>query len=129
MNEVKRSVRVAERLRQEVALGLRGLRDPRIAGAFVTRVELTDDLQLARVHVRLEHDADAQAKKKLLMGLGAATSRLRRDAGRALGLRYTPDLRFFYDDGQDAAARVEELLREIHRGEDRDGGDEGGGVT
>ena len=45
-SEVKRSVRVAERVRQELAwLITRDVRDPRVAGVTVARVEMPDDLR------------------------------------------------------------------------------------
>jgi ribosome-binding factor A len=49
---VKRATRVAERLREDLAGMMRGLRDPRLDGVLVSRVEITDDLQSAKVFVR-----------------------------------------------------------------------------
>jgi ribosome-binding factor A len=115
----KRSVRVAERLREELSSQLRELRDPRLEGAIVSRVEVTDDLQLARVHVRrlVAQDpaagVDAKEKKALLAGFEAASKRLRREVAERMGLRYAPNLRFHYDDAPDAVNRIEELLREV----------------
>jgi ribosome-binding factor A len=114
--EVKRAVRVAERVREELAAVLRTLRDPRLLGALVTRVEMTDDLQLAKVYVRVMEagpGADAQRRKELLRGLDAASARIRRDVTSAVSLRYAPTFKFYYDEGVEAASRVEELLREI----------------
>lgn len=112
----KRSQRVASRMREELMLLLRNLSDPRLTGAIITRVDLTDDLAFARVHVRQELLApDDAAQKRMLRGFEAASSRLRQQVGRALGLRHAPELRFMYDSGQDAAMRVEEILREIAR--------------
>lgn len=119
--EVKRSARVASRLQEELAGALRSLGDPRIAGVVLSRVEVTDDLQNARVYVRHPTVAAGDqggARKALLRGLEAASGRLRRDVARAVALRYAPTLRFFYDDGPDAVNRVEELLREIKREDD-----------
>ena len=114
MSDVKRAVRVAGQVRAELVVGLRALRDPRLVSVLVSRVELTDDLQLARVYVRLEVGGeDERARRGALKALGAASGRLRHDVGQALGLRYVPDLRFFYDEAPDAVNRVEELLREI----------------
>jgi hypothetical protein len=45
--------------------------------------------------------------------MDAAAGRLRRHVGQRLALRYTPELRFVYDEGPDAAHRVDELLSEI----------------
>ena len=123
--EAKRSSKVASRIQEEIAAALRRLDDPRVAGVVVTRVELTDDLQSAKIFVRQrgpDGDPGAQgqggARKALLRGLEAASGRLRRDIARAVALRFAPTLRFIYDDGPEAMNRVEELLREIKRDDD-----------
>lgn len=114
MEGYKRSQRVASRMREELTLLLRGLTDPRLGGAVITRVEITDDLSFARIYVRQELlEPNEAAQKQMLRGFDAASGRLRQQAGRALGLRHAPELRFFHDDGQDAAMRVEQILREI----------------
>lgn len=115
MTEVKRATRVAARLREELSRALRDLSDPRAQGALVTRVEMSDDLQDARVFVRLEREAGKPERAALLKGLESASGRLRRDVTQALALRFSPKLRFFFDEGQDARSRVEELLIEIER--------------
>lgn len=112
--EVKRSARVAERMRVELALLLRNLRDPRVTGALVTRIDLTDDLSFARIYVRKDIGADDEASRRsIVKGLESASGKLRGDLTRALGLRVAPGLRFHYDEGIDHQSRVEELLREI----------------
>ena len=81
------------------------------AHVVITRVEMPDDLQLARVLVRLTIGAeDAGARKRLMAGLVAASGLLRKRVGQSVGLRRAPELRFHYDEGQDASLRVEELL-------------------
>ena len=113
---VKRSARVAERLREELSTLVRDLRDPRVEGALVSRVEMTDDLQSAKVFVRRELGSQGEGDTRALVkGLTAASGRLRREVARLLALRYAPTLRFFYDDAPDAMTRVEEILREIKR--------------
>ncbi|NUP11225.1 MAG: 30S ribosome-binding factor RbfA [Polyangiaceae bacterium] len=111
--DVKRSKRVGERVREEVALLLRTLSDPRLVGVVVTRVEMTDDLSFVRVFVRKDEGADEAEQRVLLKGLDAASGRIRREVTRAVGLRTAPGFRFQYDEGIDAQHRVEELLREI----------------
>lgn len=112
--EVKRSARVAERMREELATMVRSLRDPRVVGTLVTRIELTDDLSFARIYVRKDVGADDEAERRsLVKGLESAAGKLRGDLTRALGLRVAPGLRFHYDEGLDHATRVEEILREI----------------
>ena len=118
-----RASRVASRVREELSALLRDMSDPRLLGVFISRVEVTDDLQTAKVYVRHElgDKADASQQRSLLRGLEAASGRLRRDVAKAVSLRRAPELRFVYDTGQDSAYRVEEILREI-RAEDEDRG-------
>jgi ribosome-binding factor A len=113
----KRAVRVAERVREEIARALvRDLGDPRLEFAVVIGVDMPDDLGLARVKVRLASGGeDEAARKRLLAGLNAAAGILRKRVGQNVGLRRAPELKFYYDEGQDASTRVEELLAEIDR--------------
>jgi len=113
--ERRRSARVTVRLREELARLLQhDLSDPRLTHVILTDVDMTDDLQSARVFVRLELGGDVPAARQALMkGLEAATGRLRSSIARAVGLRYAPTLRFYYDDGLEATLRIEQLLNEI----------------
>ncbi len=119
-----RSARVAARVQEELAVLLRSLGDPRLQGVFVSRVEMTEDLQVARVFVRHEQAGELpiKAQKALLKGFEAASGRLRKDVSRAVALRRSPELRFLYDSGQDSAHRVEEILREIRTESEPQGG-------
>jgi hypothetical protein len=88
----------------------------------VTAVRMTPDLRVARVFVRtLGDDAAAAAA---LAGLERAAPFIRGCVGRALRLRYAPELRFAYDTIVDSAARMEELLRGPAAGAPRRGGKE-----
>jgi ribosome-binding factor A len=117
MTESRRPRRVAETIRKHVAEALaRELFDPRLAGLMVTRVEIGHDLSIAKVFVRalsgVETDKDRQQVEKAATKAGP---NLRRGLGVRLGLKKLPELIFAYDTGQDAIARVEELLGEIER--------------
>lgn len=126
--EGKRAGRVGEALRDELAVELRELRDPRVVGALVTRVEIDADLQHARVFVRHELGVeDEKVRRAMLKGLEAASGRLRRELARKLTLRTMPALQFLFDEGPDQQRRIEEILREIHDDEARRGPGEGGG--
>lgn len=107
--------RVERGVREELAAMLvADIKDPGVAGAVVTRVEMTNDLRSARVHVRLlERGEDEVARRDVVAALGRASGFLRREVTQRLGLRHAPELRFFYDDGRDNSTRVEELLAEI----------------
>ncbi len=113
--DVKRSVRLSARVAKEVAWALgRDVRDPRVADVTVTRVEMPDDLRTARVYVRLLSGGEDEAKRtQALVGLKRASGMLRKTVSGRLGLRVTPELTFFYDDGLDDLTRIEMLLEEV----------------
>ena len=113
--EIKRATRVAERLREELAFLLsREVKDPRIKDVLVSRVEMPDDLKMARVQVRLLHGgANELRRKEALAGLARAASMIRREVAKRMSLRFAPELRFYYDEGQDKVERIEQLLHEV----------------
>ncbi len=114
MAEVKRAVRVAARVQEELALLLsRTVKDPRTKGVVISRVTMTDDLRLARIYFRLLEGAAEEAQESAKKGLAKATPLLRRELTRAAGLRVAPELAFFHDDGAEDVLRVERLLHEI----------------
>jgi ribosome-binding factor A len=109
---VRRVERVSQEIRDEIATMIgRELKDPRIGFVTVTRVDLTPDLRFARVYVSVLGDKAQQDKS--LEGLKQASGFVRREVGRRLRMRLTPDVQFIYDKGVDATARVAVLLNEV----------------
>ena len=107
----RRADRLAEEIREGTAEVIgSGLKDPRIGFVTVTRVDLTPDLRTARVFVGVLGD-EAQ-RKKTLAGLEQAAGYVRREVGKRLRVRHTPELVFKYDTGLDATDRVARLLQE-----------------
>jgi ribosome-binding factor A len=109
----KRPVRVAEQLKTAlVEILRRDVSDPALRDVVVTATEVTADLGLLTVRVRMLTGSEHE---QALKGLRRASGMLKRELVRRVRLRKVPELRFLYDDGQDRQARVEELLREIER--------------
>jgi ribosome-binding factor A len=116
----ERPVRVAAQLRQEVARLLgRELTDPRLEGVVISGAWMSADLRLAKVAFRLatlEADAERAVRRKdAERALERASGRMRKAVTARLGLRVAPELRFVYDEGQDARTRIEELLEQVKR--------------
>lgn len=117
----KRSQKVGDALRGELMTMLLAgeVHDPGAQKAVVSAVQLTDDLRLAKIYVRLlDLDASDAARKSLLKALERATGFLRRELAHRLQLRYAPDLRFYWDESIDRGRDMEALLREIKTGDE-----------
>ena len=104
--------RINEEIQRELSSLIRTVKDPRVADAgmvSVTAVETTPDLKYAKIYVSvLDKSASAQALK----GLKSASGYLRRELGRALSLRNTPELTFVRDDSIDKGAHILDMLRD-----------------
>lgn len=111
----RRTKRVAELIQRHFADVLRReVDDPRFAAVVVTEVDVSDDLMIAQIGVRLlVTDDDERQRKGIVDRLRRAAPRLRRAITPRLELKRAPELRFHYDVGPDAHQRVSELLREV----------------
>ncbi|MEY8387147.1 30S ribosome-binding factor RbfA [Oscillospiraceae bacterium 38-13] len=102
--------RINDEIQRELASQIRSLKDPRVSGMVsITRVDTTNDLRYARVYVSV---LNKDQEKDVLKGLKSASGFLRRELGRSLQLRYTPELQFSGDDSISHGAHILELLRQ-----------------
>lgn len=115
-----RAARVGEEVRRELmSLVMRGrLKDPATKDVVVSAVTVTNDLQIATVYVRTLDEATDRRKERLVAGLERAAGFLRRELGKTLELRRTPELRFEWDASIDQGSRIERLLDEIRQEEE-----------
>lgn len=129
-----RPERVGNVVRQVVSEAIASrLSDPRIEPlTSVTRVEVTPDLEHAKVHVSVI--GDERAGKLTLAGLNSAAGHIRRMLGGELNLRRTPSLTFHLDVSLKRAAEtirlIDEAMAELRdtTGDSDSAGDEGCGV-
>ncbi len=89
----------------------RKIKDPRLSMATITGVKMSADLRLARIY--FSFTGSEAAKKEVIKGFEAARGFLKRTLASQLGLRYMPDLTFFYDDSFDYGAHIEQVLKSI----------------
>ena len=113
MANPRRTDRVAEAIREEIALFVReGAKDPRISPLLtITAVEVSRDLRTAKVFISILGD-DAE-RDATVEGLEAIAPRMRGHIGRVLRLRNAPELLFRLDESIARAARIEQLLQQI----------------
>jgi ribosome-binding factor A len=98
-------------LRELSQMLVRDLKDPRLRGVTLTSVRMTDDLRHGRVF--FSHLEGRTQAAEAVRGFRSASGFIRRQIGRAIGLRYTPEFDFEFDPGLESAARIGALLREV----------------
>lgn len=110
---VPRTIRLAGQIQAEASEVLaREVHDPGIGFVTLTRVQVTPDLQLARLYYTML--GDASARRVTERALQRVTPFVRRQLGARLRLRRVPEVQFVFDQSIAHQARVEEILREIH---------------
>lgn len=104
--------RVSEDIRREIAAIMRELKDPRIQGMLtVVNVEVSSDASFAKVYVSaMEGIETAQLAVK---GLTSATGYIRREVGKRLHLRKTPELKFVADDSIERGMGIAKMINDV----------------
>lgn len=102
--------RINEEVQRELAALIPTVKDPRVTGMIsVTAAEVTPDLKFAKIYISVLDKGDSE---QVLKGLKSAAGYLRRELGRALNLRHTPELAFYQDDSMAKGAKILEMLRD-----------------
>ena len=102
--------RINEEIQRELAALIPTVKGPRVTGMIsVTAVEATPDLKYAKIYVSV---LDKANETQVLKGLKSAGGYLRRELGRTLNLRNTPELTFVPDDSIDRGAHILAMLRD-----------------
>ena len=108
----KRSDKVAEAIHELVSgLLVKGLKDPRIGFVTITGVKVTDDIRHATIFYTVM--GSDEAKKATFHGLNSAVGFIRKEVGKELRLRFSPELIFKYDESIEYGNRIDRILKEI----------------
>ena len=107
-----RPQRVAEQIKQETAKIIRDeLKDPRLGFVTVTTVNVSNDLRHVKIYVSVL--GDSQSKEQSMAALNNATGFVRRELGKKVKLRYTPEVIFRFDDSIEHGVKIHRLLNEM----------------
>ena len=99
---------------RELANIIRNLKDTRIPlMTSVVKVSVTNDLRYAKAYISVM--GDDETKKKAMEGLKSASGFIRREIGKKIDLRYTPEFIFELDDSIEHGARIEQLLNNLNK--------------
>ena len=115
--------RINEEIQKELSSLIRNLKDPRVQDTMIsiTHVETTPDLRYAKVYVSFLQEDRAEGALK---GLKSAGGYLRRELGRALQLRYTPELVWALDDSITYGAKMLKLINSLEVDKNGDSDDQ-----
>lgn len=103
--------RIAARIQERVAHCIEfELNDPRGTFITVTRVEVSDDLSLAKVFYSVLGTEGEKSRTAHM--LESATGFVKKQIGRVLQTRRIPDLKWIYDDSIERAARMHDVIAE-----------------
>ena len=94
------------------------MNDPRVCGTWsITHADVTRDLRYCRVRVSV---LEEELRKDMLKALKNAAGFIRRELGREVDLRYTPELIFELDTNIEYAAHIQQVLAEEEKRAPRD---------
>lgn len=109
--ESSRPKRVAEAIKNELTLLLlQQVADPRLAAVAISRVVVSPDLKSAKIYFTLPAGSES---RPALAGMQRAKGFFRSHLAKALNMRHTPELLFYFDETNQEADRVSALLRQI----------------
>ena len=100
--------RVEEAIRHLIAEALlRRVKDPRVTGVSITRVEVSSDYSFAKIMYNIVGGSDNL--EDVQRGLDSCKGFIRRILRGKLKTRTIPELAFFYDPSLDEAMKIEEI--------------------
>ncbi len=105
--------KINEEVRRELSNIVRELKDSRIPMmTSIVAVRVTNDLSYAKAYVSVMGDEITQ--KKAIEGLKSAAGYVRREIGRRLQLRHTPEFIFELDHSIEQGAHINQIIHNIN---------------
>ncbi|WP_096199403.1 30S ribosome-binding factor RbfA [Bacillus sp. FJAT-45350] len=109
-----RANRVGEQMKKELSdIIMREIKDPRVKFVTVTGVDVTGDLQQAKVYITVL--GNDEEKEETLKGLSKATGFIRSEIGKRIRLRKTPEIFFEFDQSIEYGNRIDTLIADLNR--------------
>ncbi|MBO6158649.1 MAG: 30S ribosome-binding factor RbfA [Firmicutes bacterium] len=108
-----RQDRINEAIKEEMALILRDMKDPRLSPmTSVLRADTSRDLNYCKIYYSVM--GDQEEKEKTAEALKAGGGYIRRELAARLDLRQTPELTFILDDSVEYSIYLGEQFKKIH---------------
>lgn len=112
MKSFERSERVSGLIKKILSDLLRKvIKDPRLKTITITGVKTSADLRIARIYYITSDNKNC--KEAAAEGFKNALGYIKRILAGELGLRYMPELRFYYDESFDYGSHIDALLQSL----------------
>ena len=122
--EGKRSEKVADLIQKEISQMLvKSIKDPRIGFVTITKVSVSEDCRFAKVYFSVA--GTLAERERSMEGLDSAKGFVRKELGRRIRLRYTPEILFQFDPSIEYAIHMGELIQTIQQEKEPNGDEEG----
>lgn len=96
----------------------RRIKDPRLELVTITGVEVSPDASSADVYFNFSAPSGDRSVEEVQEGLESAAGWLRRELGKQLRLRHTPELIFHYDRSVERGERISSILDDLGLGDE-----------
>ena len=107
-----RIARINQAIKEEVSQIIqREVKDPRLGFVTITQVEVSRDLQHAKVYFSVL--GDAVKIDDVQHGLDSARGFIRKLIGQRIRMRYTPEISFYYEQSLEYGMRIEKAIERI----------------
>lgn len=115
MSSNRRLMKMGEEIKKVVSVFImNSIKDPRVSSmTTVTGVEVTSDLSYAKIYISVL--GSDKEKKDTLDGLNSAKGLVRKEIGRSVKLRHTPEPIFELDKSLDHGMKINEILKDINK--------------
>ena len=97
----------------------RTIKDPRIGFVTITRVEVSEDCRSAKVYFSVA--GTPEERERSMKGLDSARGYVRRELGKRIRLRYTPEIMFRFDPSIEYAIHIGEVIEQLKQAAEEDG--------
>ena len=106
--------RISEEVKRELSMIIRELKDPRLTKSVVSviNVNVTKDLKFAKAYISVLGKEDVQ--KEAMDALKSASGFIRKEVGRRINLRNTPEFTFVLDNSIEYGAHINQVLKNLY---------------
>ncbi len=104
--------RISEEVKKELSGVIRDMKDPRLPDMVsVVSVRVTRDLRYAKAYISVF--GDEKVRKDAIEALTSAAGYIRKEIGRRVNLRNTPEFTFISDDSIEYGAHINKILKDL----------------